>query len=168
MDEDSTVDRRPAEVEEDAPAPAAAPRGRGRLRCRGTATSTASCRGSRSTGGCSTSPRTRRLPVLERANFLAIFASNLDEFFMVRVAGLKRRILTGLAVPTNIGRPPKAVLADINAAAHVLQVQHAEVFHERVRPVLEEAGIRIVGVDDLPEAERNRLAECSRTRSSRC
>ena len=47
-----------------------------------------------------------RLPVLERANFLAIFASNLDEFFMVRVAGLKRRIITGLAVPTNVGRAP--------------------------------------------------------------
>ena len=54
------------------------------------------------------------LPVLERANFLAIFASNLDEFFMVRVAGLKRRIVTGLAVPTNIGRAPTDVLADIN------------------------------------------------------
>src|SRR4051812_44448840 len=99
------------------------------------------------------------LPILERANFLAIFASNLDEFFMVRVAGLKRRILTQLAVPTNIGRTPKAVLADINAAAHVLQVQHAEVFQEQVRPVLEESGIRIVGVDDLPESERNRLAD---------
>src|SRR4051794_20911876 len=45
------------------------------------------------------------LPVLERANFLAIFASNLDEFFMVRIAGLKRRIATGLAVATNIGTP---------------------------------------------------------------
>ncbi len=44
------------------------------------------------------------VPALERANFLAIFASNLDEFFMVRVAGLKRRIMTGLAVPTNVGR----------------------------------------------------------------
>ncbi|MFX8593393.1 hypothetical protein ABTM36_19845, partial [Acinetobacter baumannii] len=46
------------------------------------------------------------LPVLERSNFLAIFGSNLDEFFMVRVAGLKRRIMTGLAVPTNVGRAP--------------------------------------------------------------
>ncbi|MGT2426131.1 RNA degradosome polyphosphate kinase [Amnibacterium kyonggiense] len=99
------------------------------------------------------------LPILERTNFLAIFASNLDEFFMVRVAGLKRRILTGLAVPTNIGRAPKAVLADINAAAHVLQVQHAEVFQEQVRPLLDAAGIRIVGVDDLPESERNRLSD---------
>ena len=50
------------------------------------------------------------LPALERANFLAIFASNLDEFFMVRVAGLKRRIITGLAVPTNVGRAPQEVL----------------------------------------------------------
>ena len=101
----------------------------------------------------------RSLPILERTNFLAIFASNLDEFFMVRVAGLKRRILTGLAVPTNIGRAPRSVLADINAAAHVLQVQHAEVFREQVLPELEHAGIRIVGVDDLPESERNRLAD---------
>lgn len=99
------------------------------------------------------------LPVLERTNFLAIFASNLDEFFMVRVAGLKRRILTGLAVPTNVGRAPKAVLADINAAAHVMQIQHAEVFQQQVRPELATAGIRIVPVDDLAEAERNRLAD---------
>ena len=56
-----------------------------------------------------------RVPVLERANFLAIFASNLDEFFMVRVAGLKRRIVTGLAVPTNVGRSPLDVLSDISA-----------------------------------------------------
>ena len=103
------------------------------------------------------------LPVLERTNFLAIFASNLDEFFMVRVAGLKRRIMTGLAVPTNVGRAPKAVLADINAAAHVLQIQHAEVFQERVRPVLEQAGIRIVDIDSLPEEEQHRLTEVFQT-----
>src|ERR1700710_2535515 len=61
------------------------------------------------------------LPILERANYLAIFSSTLDEFFMVRVAGLKRRIATGLAVPTNIGRAPVDVLADIARVAHVLQ-----------------------------------------------
>ncbi|MEQ1737344.1 MAG: RNA degradosome polyphosphate kinase, partial [Rhodoglobus sp.] len=65
------------------------------------------------------------VPILERANFLAIFASNLDEFFMVRVAGLKRRIATGLAVPTNVGRAPLDVLADIGAKAHELQERHA-------------------------------------------
>src|SRR3954447_5700274 len=99
------------------------------------------------------------LAVLERTNFLAIFASNLDEFFMVRVAGLKRRILTGLAVPTNVGTPARQVLGDVNAAAHVLQVQHAAVFDERVRPALAQAGINIVALDDLTEPERARLAE---------
>ncbi|HEY0374753.1 MAG TPA: RNA degradosome polyphosphate kinase [Amnibacterium sp.] len=99
------------------------------------------------------------LPVLERTNFLAIFANNLDEFFMVRVAGLKRRILTGLAVPTNVGTAAREVLGDINAAAHVMQIQHAEIFTTKVRPALEQAGIRILAVDDLSEAERTRLAE---------
>jgi polyphosphate kinase len=65
------------------------------------------------------------VPLLERANFLAIFASNLDEFFMVRVAGLKRRIETGLAVPTNIGTPPADVLETVSAQALELQVRHA-------------------------------------------
>src|SRR6187549_114222 len=65
-----------------------------------------------------------QLPLLERANFLAIFSSNLDEFFMVRVAGLKRRIETGIAVPTNTGRAPGDVLADVSAKAHVLQNRH--------------------------------------------
>src|SRR5690606_29019765 len=66
------------------------------------------------------------LPLLERSNFLAIFASNLDEFFMVRVAGLKRRIVTGLALPTNVGRAPADVLTDISTEAHRLQLRHAE------------------------------------------
>src|SRR5690606_4706871 len=70
------------------------------------------------------------LPLLERANFLAIFASNLDEFFMVRVAGLKRRIATGIAVPTNVGRAPLDVLADVSARAHELQERHARAFRE--------------------------------------
>ena len=50
------------------------------------------------------------LPLLERAKFLAIFASNLDEFFMVRVAGLKRRIATGIAVKSTSGFMPRDLL----------------------------------------------------------
>lgn len=94
------------------------------------------------------------LPVLERANFLAIFASNLDEFFMVRVAGLKRRILTGLAVPTNVGRAPTDVLADIIRTSYELQQRHATCWNEEVRPALAEAGVRIVSWDSLDDADR--------------
>ena len=53
------------------------------------------------------------LPLLDRTKFLAIFASNLDEFFMVRVAGLKRRIATGIAVRAASGLTPREVLENI-------------------------------------------------------
>ncbi|MGJ0202782.1 RNA degradosome polyphosphate kinase [Leucobacter sp. gxy201] len=100
------------------------------------------------------------IPLLERANFLAIFASNLDEFFMVRVAGLKRRIVTGLAVPTNVGRAPVDVLADINAKAYELQLRHARCFAEQVKPALAEEGVRII-VDwaQLDDADRAHLTD---------
>ncbi|BDU10363.1 polyphosphate kinase [Aurantimicrobium sp. INA4] len=98
-----------------------------------------------------------KLPLLERANFLAIFASNLDEFFMVRVAGLKRRIMTGLAVPTNIGRAPADALADISARAHELQLRHAAVYQNSVKPALSKAGIQIVTWDSLDAADHDIL-----------
>ena len=99
--------------------------------------------------------------MLERANFLAIFASNLDEFFMVRVAGLKRRIITGLAVPTNMGRTPHEVLTDVSHKAHELQTRHAAAYQD-VKPRLAEAGIRVV-VGRARRDEREHL----RTTSSR-
>ncbi|MFN8085694.1 MAG: RNA degradosome polyphosphate kinase [Microbacterium sp.] len=97
------------------------------------------------------------LPVLERANFLAIFASNLDEFFMVRVAGLKRRIVTGLAVPTNVGRAPQDVLADISEGAHTLQLRHAQAWADLVQPALADAGIEVTRWDELGEDDRKNL-----------
>jgi len=100
-----------------------------------------------------------KLPLLERANFLAIFASNLDEFFMVRVAGLKRRIATGIAVPTNTGRAPIDVLADINTTAQELQARHAAVFRDGVRPALEKADIHIETWSDLNDEDRERVRE---------
>ncbi|GAB3573119.1 RNA degradosome polyphosphate kinase [Leifsonia lichenia] len=99
------------------------------------------------------------LPVLERANFLAIFATNLDEFFMVRVAGLKRRIATGLAVPTNVGRAPVDVLADISEKAHELQSRHAAVYRDQVLPALEEAGITVAKWDELDDADKAQMRE---------
>jgi polyphosphate kinase len=99
------------------------------------------------------------VPLLERANFLAIFASNLDEFFMVRIAGLKRRILTGLAVPTNIGRAATNVLADIQDRAQELQERHATAFRDLVKPQLDSAGIHIETWADLDAADRERVDE---------
>jgi len=99
------------------------------------------------------------LPELERSNFLAIFASNLDEFFMVRVAGLKRRIVTGLAVPTNVGRSPSDVLADISREAQALQLRHARAWTELVRPALADAGIEITEWDQLSGPEQAALTE---------
>ena len=99
------------------------------------------------------------LPELERANFLAIFASNLDEFFMVRVAGLKRRIITGLAVPTNIGRSPVDALADISREAHALQLRHADAWTSLVRPALAESGVEITEWSELTDGERAALSE---------
>ncbi|WP_286278283.1 RNA degradosome polyphosphate kinase [Naasia aerilata] len=100
-----------------------------------------------------------KVPLLERVNFLAIFASNLDEFFMVRVAGLKRRIATGIAVPTNVGRAPVDVLSDISRMAHELQARHAACFRELVKPALDAVDIHVETWSDLAEEDRDRVHE---------
>src|SRR3954449_9043256 len=84
------------------------------------------------------------LPLLERAKFLAIFASNLDEFYMVRVAGLKRRDETGLAVRSADGLSPREQLARIAARTQAISEAHARVFLDHVRPELEAEGICIL------------------------
>jgi polyphosphate kinase len=98
-----------------------------------------------------------QVPLLERVNFLAIFASNLDEFFMVRVAGLKRRIATGLAVPTNVGRSPTGVLSDIGIAAHELQARHARAFKDVIKPQLDDEGIHVEVWADLGPEDRAQI-----------
>ena len=98
-----------------------------------------------------------RVPLLERARFIAIFASNLDEYFMVRVAGLKRRIATGLAVRTAAGLEPRELLERIGQLAHELMQQHATVFQHDVRPALGEEGITIVRWDQLDDQDREPL-----------
>ena len=97
------------------------------------------------------------LPILERAKFLAIFASNLDEFFMVRVAGLKRRIATGIAVRSASGTNPKEVLESIWEQAQSLQREHAQVFQGEVLPALAAQGIELLRYEQLTQEERSSL-----------
>lgn len=97
------------------------------------------------------------LPLLERAWFLAIFASNLDEFFMVRVAGLKRRIATGLAVTSAAGLSPRQVMEGITVRAHELTKRHAKVFTDDVKPKLADHGIEILHWEQLDDSQHDRL-----------
>ena len=99
------------------------------------------------------------LYLLERVNFLAIFASNLDEFFMVRVAGLKRRIATGLAITSASGLAPQDVLSQISQEAHRLQERHAKVFIDDIKPQLKEKGIKVVRWAALEDSEKSSLSE---------
>ncbi len=84
------------------------------------------------------------LPLLERAKFLAIFASNLDEFYMVRVAGLKRRDEMGLSVRSADGLTPREQLRQIGEQTQRIATRHAEVFLNSVEPGLASEGIHIV------------------------
>ena len=101
----------------------------------------------------------RRVPLLERAKFLAIFASNLDEFFMVRVAGLKRRIAAGVAVPTVSGLMPREVHAAILARTRELMEEQARVFEEEVRPELASHGVELLRWHELTDSEKARMRE---------
>jgi polyphosphate kinase len=98
------------------------------------------------------------LPLLERAKFLAIFASNLDEFYMVRVAGLKRRDEMGLSVRSADGLTPREQLRRIGEQTQQIATRHARVFLDSVRPALAEEGIYIVTWADLDQAERDQLS----------
>src|ERR1700761_2177483 len=98
------------------------------------------------------------LHLLERAKFLAIFASNLDEFYMVRVAGLKRRDEMGLSVRSADGLTPREQLRRIGEQTQHIATSHARVFLDSVRPGLAEHGIYVVTWADVDEAERDQLS----------
>ena len=108
--------------------------------------------------------RDEAIPLLERVRFLAIFASNLDEFFMVRIAGLKRRIAAGVAVPSASGFSPRDVLATSLATSQTLMEEHADAFNHEVLPALAAEGIHLLHWDALNDAEQEAISEQYRER----
>jgi polyphosphate kinase len=105
-----------------------------------------------------------QIPLLERVRFLAIFASNLDEFFMVRVAGLMRRMAAGFPVDGAGGRTPGQLLNNTLAQAGLLESRHAAVFTDLVKPALTGRGIEILRWKELADSERAAVTELFRTR----
>jgi polyphosphate kinase len=101
----------------------------------------------------------KSLPLLERVHFLSIFASNLDEFFMVRVASLKRRIATGIAVQSASGLSPQEVLQRISDRTRDLQSRHAELFATEISQELRVNGIDVVHWSTLSAPEHDALHE---------
>src|SRR5690242_2216335 len=99
------------------------------------------------------------IPLLERVKFLAIYSSNLDEFFMVRVAGLHDQIDAGIEKPLQDGRTPSDTLDAIRRAVREHVARQSRCLEHSVRPALAEHGIRIVGYDDVGAAERRGLDE---------
>ncbi len=99
------------------------------------------------------------LPLLERTRFLAICASNLDEFFMVRVAGLKRRLAAGVAVQTVSGMMPREVLEGIWQESRDMMRRHGHAFRDDVVTALAEQGIALLRWHQLDTDELKRMQE---------
>jgi polyphosphate kinase len=101
--------------------------------------------------------RDPRNPLLERLKFLAIFSSNLDEFFQVRVAGLKQQLAAGYHDRTADGMTPEDQLEAISAQVRGMQRQHSECLLEEVLPGLASSGIHILDMADTSEEDRHHL-----------
>ncbi len=97
------------------------------------------------------------VPLLERVKFCAITSKNLDEFFMVRVAGLHDQIEAGIETPLQDGRTPRATLEAIREVQRAHIERQSRCLELELRPALAHHGIRIVGVDDVGPEERRAL-----------
>ncbi|HMF11324.1 MAG TPA: polyphosphate kinase 1 [Gemmataceae bacterium] len=102
--------------------------------------------------------RDPQVPLLERLKFLAIFGSNLDEFFMVRVGGLQQKVQVGVAVGSGADRiPPREQLERISQLAHQLTAEQYAILTGEVLPALDKEGVVIRGLKELTEADRKHL-----------
>jgi polyphosphate kinase len=98
-----------------------------------------------------------KVPLLERVRFLEIFASNLDEYFMVRVAGLKQQVAVGITRRTPDGRTPGDQLVDIAKRLRPMVVSAQDCLHDQVLPLLAREDVRVRSIHDLAAGEREQL-----------
>jgi len=99
------------------------------------------------------------IPLLERVRFMAIFSSNLDEFFMVRVASIKAKIERGVTTPNSAGYTPKELLKIVLTRTQKLVNIQAERFRDVIIPELRTHGIEFLKISELTDDERKYLKD---------
>ena len=92
-------------------------------------------------------------PLLERCRYLAIFSSNLDDFYMIRVASVKRKLESGVTKKNTAGYSPFELLAEISKKTQELIARQTKLFHQELMPLLKQNGIEIVDWDKLTQTE---------------
>jgi len=98
-----------------------------------------------------------RTPLLERLKFIAIFTSNIDEFFMIRVAGVKRKIVAGISDIAIDGRTPRQLHRDIQTTSQALFTEQVRLLRSDLIPALGDQGIHVVSWKDLDADEQSRM-----------
>ena len=132
-------------------------------------TSAANSRGSSSTTGCSRKPSTRSNPLLERLKFVAIYETNLDEFFMIRVAAIKQQIEAQVVRRSDDGRMPAEHLSAISERLRTSLHTQMRLLNDDLLPALEREGIRMMRVSRSRRRNPSRArADVRRHRLSRC
>ena len=106
----------------------------------------------------------KNIPLLERVRFLTIFSSNLDEFYMVRVASVLRKIENNIVSKNSAGFTPHELLAEISRLVKNLTAQQYKIFEDDIRPALSKEGIELITWSDLKPGERDYLQELFRSR----
>ena len=100
-----------------------------------------------------------KVPLLERAKYCAIYTTNLDEYYMVRVAGLQDQIEAGVENPSQDGMTPSQTIAGIRARVQELGERLSRCFDGELRPALAEQGVHMVAYEELDESQRAYVAE---------
>ncbi len=106
----------------------------------------------------------KSLPLLERVRFLTIFSSNLDEFYMVRVASVLRKIENNISTINSAGFAPQELLAEISRIAKDLVAHQYRIFEQDLRPALAKEGIELITWKDLKSDEKTHLQELFKAR----